>query len=479
MIEWGVSAGTHDASLTVMYDNGWSEPEIVFASHSERYSRFKNDKHLNESLIREALKYGPPDVVYWYENPLLKATRKLYARQSNPWLSPKKYLREWGIDAPVKWGNHHESHMAAGYYTRPKNWRTDCATLVIDAIGEWTTTSIWYNDEQLWTQNYPKSFGLFYSAFTDRIGLKANEDEYILMGMAAYGDPSRFHREVLDLWHSGVNLHRGISWWMPELTEDDYFDVAAAVQTVYEYQFRMLLQKAHTITNTNNLVFMGGCALNCLANRLIPDYFKNHWIMPNPGDAGSSLGAILAHKKRHINFNVYLGECIYGKYPVKALLEELKTTGIAGVANGQAEFGPRALGNRSLLADPRGKKMQDKVNAIKQRQEFRPFAPVILQRNAYKYFDVNKNFSSPYMQQVVRCLEPKKYPAIVHKDGTSRVQTVTSQDHKGLYKLLTRWEAETGCPMLLNTSLNIKGEPMVNSRQDAEDFEMEYNVKVF
>ncbi len=470
-VEWGISAGTHDASITVMRGD-----EIIFASHSERYSRLKNDKDLDDSLITSALKWGKPSIVYWYENPLLKWTRKKWAKQPRAWLSPKKYLKQYGITAPIKWGNHHRSHMAAGYYTRPFG---DCATLVIDAIGEWTTTSIWNNEHLVWSDSYPKSFGLFYSAFTSRIGLKPNEDEYILMGMAAYGNPNRFHSEVLDVWYSDVNLHKGVSWWMPELTEQDYFDVAAAVQAVYESEFKMMLQKVKRITNQNKLVFMGGCALNCLANRLISDYFKDHWIMPNPGDAGSSLGAILAHKKKVVPFTVYTGHTIYGKYPVVNLLKELKETGIAGVAHGKAEFGPRALGNRSLLADPRGKEMQDKVNKIKQRQEFRPFAPIVKQENASRCFDVDTSFHSPYMQHVVKCKDPDKYPAIVHKDGTSRVQTVTKKSHRGLYDLLTRWERDTGCPLLLNTSLNIKGMPIVNSRQDAIDFETEYDVRVF
>ena len=471
MIRWGISAATHDASLTVMI-NG----KIVFASHSERYSGIKNDKHLNPELIDVALTWGEPDVVYWYENPLLKAARKLYAGQDNPWLSPKKYLQRYGITAPIKWGNHHKSHFAAGYYTRPFQ---DAATLVVDAIGEWTTTSIWDNDTKIWSQIYPNSLGLFYSAFTARVGLKPNEDEYILMGMAAYGDADRFYSNVYKVLKSKENLHRGIPLWKPELTENDYFDVAAAVQKVYEAELHTLLWLTKQYTQKKNLVFMGGCALNCLANRIIPDYFSNHWIMPNPGDAGSSLGAILAHTKKRIEFDVYCGHTIAGKYPTSKLLNELTTSGIVGVANGKAEFGPRALGNRSLLADPRGQEMKDVVNKIKKRQEFRPFAPVIRQENVHKYFEVDESFHSPYMQQVVRCKTPDKYPAIVHKDGTSRVQTVTKESHPGLYALLGKWEKETGCPILLNTSLNIKGMPIVNNKADAKNFETKYNVKVF
>ncbi len=186
---------------------------------------------------------------------------------------------------------------------------------------------------------------------------------------------------------------------------------------------------------------------------------------------------ILAHTQTHVNFTPYLGHNIEGPYPAQKLLDELLTNKIVGVANGRAEFGPRALGNRSLLADPRGLEIKDKVNKIKRRQEFRPFAPVILEEEAHKYFDMPCK-ETPFMQYVVNCKEPDKYPAIIHKDGTSRVQTVTRQQHPGLYQLLVAWRDKTGCPMLLNTSLNIKGEPIVNTIEDARRFERKYNVLV-
>ena len=201
--------------------------------------------------------------------------------------------------------------------------------------------------------------------------------------------------------------------------------------------------------------------------------------MPCPGDAGSSLGAAaLAHGGR-INWQTAcLGTSIPGDYPVMDILDQLLVTQIVGVASGRAEFGPRALGNRSLLADPRGSEIKEKVNAIKQRQQFRPFAPVILEELADMYFDMPHGFShSRYMQSVARCRHPQLFPAIVHHDGTSRVQTVP-KDGSGIRKLLEEWNALTGCPMLLNTSLNIRGEPMVNDRNDADRFEKLYNVPV-
>tara|TARA_B110000858_G_C17784521_1_gene466476 strand:+ start:342 stop:1784 length:1443 start_codon:yes stop_codon:yes gene_type:complete len=480
MIEWGISAGTHDASITVVEGE---TNEILFASHSERFGRRnKNDGQLNHQLIKEAKKYGKPDRIYWYEDPLLKFGRKLYSGEPNKWLSPKKYLEGYGIkDVEIKWGNHHKSHAAAGFYTSPFK---EAAVLVIDAIGEFETITIWHGKEKLkkiHSVKYPKSLGLFYSAMTDRIGLKANEDEYILMGMSAYGNPIHFYNRIKkDLLQANHNFHKGCRDWCPGLQEKDYFHVAAATQSLYEEEFKKLLKLTWDLTKSKNIVLMGGCALNCLANRHASNYFDNSWIMPNPGDAGSSLGAIAAYKEEKLQWKTpYLGYDIAGKYPVTKLLNELLTNHMVGVANGRAEFGPRALGNRSLLADPRGQEMKDLVNSIKKRQEFRPFAPVILESDVHKYFDVPRGFKSPYMQYVVKCRDTKSYPAIVHEDGTSRVQTVSKEDHRGLYNLLTKWKEETGCPMLLNTSLNIKGQPIVNTSKDADRFANKYNVKCF
>jgi carbamoyltransferase len=201
--------------------------------------------------------------------------------------------------------------------------------------------------------------------------------------------------------------------------------------------------------------------------------------MPCPGDAGSSLGAAALAYGYRLNWkDAFLGHNIPGYYPVNAILDGLLDTGIVGVASGRAEFGPRALGNRSLLADPRGPDTKDRVNEIKRRQKFRPFAPVILEEHVEEYFDIPRGWSdSRYMQIVGRCRHPELFPAICHVDGTSRIQTVPS-DGTGIRELLEKWFVMTGCPMLLNTSLNIKGEPMVNNRADADRFERQYAVKV-
>lgn len=201
--------------------------------------------------------------------------------------------------------------------------------------------------------------------------------------------------------------------------------------------------------------------------------FDRITLLPNPGDAGSSLGAAAALLGRQLNWTgPYLGTPIPGDYPVADLAEALATGTVVGVARGRAEFGPRALGNRSLLADPRGPDSRDRVNRVKGREPFRPFAPVIRQEIAARYFDMPVS-ASPYMQFTARCRDPGAFPGIVHVDGTSRVQTVTRGQHQGLYDLLGEYERRTGCPMLLNTNLNVKGEPLVNDREDAHQFRPE------
>jgi carbamoyltransferase len=199
--------------------------------------------------------------------------------------------------------------------------------------------------------------------------------------------------------------------------------------------------------------------------------------MPNPGDAGSSLGAAAALYGKHVEWkDPYLGYDLGGEYPVSKILTGLIRDKVVAVASGRAEYGPRALGNRSILADPRDPNIKDKVNLIKQRELFRPFAPVVLAEHAHKWFDMD--FESPYMQYTVKCLQPDKIPAVVHKDGTSRVQTVKREQHPGLYEVLSNWHAMTGVPILLNTSLNIKGQPLLNDEKDIEKWEQTYSSSV-
>ena len=492
----GISAGFHDAAVTLVSNQG----EILFAGHSERYSKVKHDSNLHNDLIKDMLTYGTPDQIAYYERPWVKKTRQLYAGQYS------ELTKDWSVRtmlleaAPwsglhhqkVKHYNHHLSHAAAGFQTSPYN---SAAVVVIDAIGEWDTISIWsaYYDDQgrakydkVWGQKYPHSIGLMYSAFTKSVGLKPLDEEYILMGMAGWGKaPNWFQADNLkaSLIEDEAamifkhNLHIGLPGKIKGNWSDE--DTARAAQDLTEDLISTIMMKASDLVPNGNLVYCGGVALNCSANRMLGEYYDNVWIMPNPGDAGSSLGAAAMAYGRRLDWkDAFLGHNITGPYPVKDIVSELIENKIVGVASGRAEFGPRALGNRSLLADPRGSEIKDQVNEIKRRQKFRPFAPVIMEELVHDYFNMPVAWDrSPYMQTVAHCRCPDEFPAIVHVDGTSRVQTVP-KDGSGIRELLESWYEWSGCPMLLNTSLNIRGEPMVNDRSDADRFEKLYGIRV-
>ena len=472
----------HDAAMAVVDGD-----KILWAAHAERYSKVKNDHYLNWQIVNEAMTYGPFNKVVYYEKPLLKKTRQFFAGQYDMALSytemPQWHLDHFNIKID-EYVRHHDSHAAAGYFTSPFK---DAVVLTVDAIGEWDTVSISVacGNEIIRkeTIKYPHSIGILYSAFTHRCGLKPAEEEYILMGMAAYGEP-KYKQDIYNdfvqqsPFKLKTNLHRGLGDWKPEA---DVMDIAASIQAVTEELLAGLWHKASKY-GSRNLVYAGGVALNCAANRVLANMglFDNIWIIPNPGDAGSSIGCIAAYQKSHLQWqHPFLGHNIDGEYPVDALIKELKENKMVGVASGRAEFGPRALGNRSLLADPRGEDIKDLVNGIKKRQKFRPFAPAILEEDVNEYFTLPTGVkNTPYMQYTAACTHGKDFPAIIHHDHTSRVQTVRKTDNPGFHALLTEWKKQTGCPMLLNTSLNIKGQPIVNDREDGKAFTNKYGVKV-
>ena len=494
----GIASMFHDAAVSVVEDG-----KVLFAGHAERYSKQKNDPFVNNELIDAALEYGKPDVIVLHEKDWAKRLRNALAGNWSALREPsqKYWLREFypqlaGI--PIKtpfW--HHETHAGAGVMTSNFD---DAAVMVIDAIGEFNTASIWHWHNNILERkhevNFPSSLGLFYSAVTAHCGLKPMEDEYILMGMAAYGKESKakiiknqmqvdFFMDNSSSDNRPIDMKQNLQRGLPSGYEDyDDFDMALAAQMIVEERVYRYAAKALYLTKSDNLVYMGGVALNCVANGQLFDMFQNIHIMPNPGDAGSALGAaaLYYHKKTGKLTEwpgAYLGYNIEGKYPVKKALKSLAKGEMFGIANGRAEYGPRALGNRSLMADPRGPKVKDQMNTIKNRQKFRPFAPVIMEEYVHDYFDMPADCLSPYMQFVAKCKYPEEFPAIIHHDGTSRVQTVNEQENPGLYELLKKFHKKTGCPMLVNTSLNIKGQPIVNDEADAASFAKHYGVKVY
>lgn len=490
----GVSCFYHDASISVLEKK--QTTQIKFASHSERFSGIKNDPLLNYNLIDYALDGKYPDVLVYYEKPWIKALRFLKSGEYDKLWSLttiKKRFRDLNLLGPstrFMSVGHHQSHAAAGYYT---SGFYDAAILVVDAIGELDTISIWSarNNQmkKVFSLGYPHSLGLFYSAITKRIGFKPNEEEYIAMGLSSFGEPKYKLDMLKDLisYHKGIlkakiNLHRGCKDWRSDLNQEDFADIAASAQAITEQYLLQIAHLARMLVGSKNLVFMGGVALNCKANSILAlnRIFENIWIMPNPGDAGSSLGAALLYGRQQVNFhNAYLGYEIIRKLDIDAVVQSLNRGLCTAVAHGRAEFGPRAFGNRSLLLDPRLPDGKDLVNRIKGREPFRPFAPAVLEEHVHEYFDYKPGLKpNPYMQYVVEVKNPQAYPAICHVDNTARVQIVRPQD--GTFRqILQAWYEKTGCPILLNTSLNVKGKPLVNDLNDAQLFYKTTGVQVY
>ena len=447
----GFSHGFHNAAWAKIQGD-----EILFAQETERVSRKKFDAQLgfNPQTVNA-------DVHVFYENTYKKNDRRISFSQlplSTEFLLQYSYMRK-----------HHESHAASAYYTAP--FSEDVVCVVIDAIGEWDTCSIWIiNDgilEKVWSQKYPTSLGLFYSAITKRIGLQPNCDEYITMGMAAYGEPCV---DMLWCFNKDVNLHRGFT--LEAFKGETPEDIAASAQLHLETEIQKIMAIASTYGK--NLCYAGGVALNCVANsKVLFPYFDNVWIYPNPGDAGSSLGAAAAYNRKKLRFTPYLGTDIQHHVNPREVVDWILKKKVCGVANGKAEFGPRALGNRSLLGDVRYN-IKRTVNRIKRRQNFRPFAPAILSEYANEYFEGPMN---EYMQFVAQAKHD--YSSATHVDNSARVQIVTEDNPSILRPILEEYYERTGVPMLLNTSLNIKGQPIVDNWQHAMDFQKMYGVKVF
>lgn len=486
----GWSEGFHDAAVAVIDNNG----NIKFATHAERFSKSKHDRYIDDSLKKYVEDNFSITHKAFYEKPFLKKTRQFYAGQVKTAFSKRRMA--WKPDTTYP---HHLSHAAATFQTSPYK---EAAAVVVDSIGEWDTTTIWkcsYDADgrarykKVYSKTYPWSIGLWYTALTKYVGLRPLDEEYIFMGMAAYG---KYDKELAD-YLSGMlyfvnpelpdernaNLHRGVNRIQKKFL-DDYppNDVAFNAQIVLEDELSSLFTQALKISN--NIVYGGGVALNCVANSKLSKLCKDRlWIMPNPGDAGGALGAACLAYGRKVKFNTpYLGYKLNSRSTMESLAEkvvnELLDKGIAGVAYGRAEWGPRALGNRSLLADPRGPDAKDRVNKIKKRQLFRPFAPVILEEFRDQYFHMSKK--SPYMQFTYDCKKGDELPAIVHADNSSRVQTIKANEKGTIMGLiLQKWYEKTGCPVLLNTSLNVRGKPMVNDAGDAFEFANNYHVPVF
>jgi carbamoyltransferase len=471
----GFSEFFHDAGIAFLT----SEGDISFASQAERYSKYKNDPELPDVLMNMIKK---DDHVSFYEDYNDRKLNKIVLLDEWP-------LRNPSITASVvadTFVNHHISHAALAYYTRPWVSKDDTVILTVDGAGEDQCMGIYdSNFNLLEKEMVPKSVGLFYTFTTKCLKLRPLEDEYVVMGLSAYGNPvvgERLYDEFDQLNindNDNQNLYRLrvkklIKRLYKGLSKED---VAASVQYFTE---KKILEYAHRARKYGSkLVYGGGCAQNVVVNSMIKPLFDDMWIPTAPTDAGSSLGCAAysygkATGRDRINWtDSYLGYNINRDINPKTVVDHLLEHTYCGIANGRAEFGPRALGNRSLIADVRFD-VKDTVNAIKRRQEYRPFAPAILEEFADQYFEGPMN---EYMQYTAKALH--NYKSVTHVDGTARVQIVRKDCKSVFRKVIEEYYERTGVPMLLNTSLNIRGKPMVNDEKDAAAFESMYNVKVF
>lgn len=437
---------------------------------------------------------------------------------------PSLVKSKLNYDGKVLFSEHHEAHAAATFFTSPFK---ESAILIIDGVGEKACTTIAVGKENKVTilkeQHYPHSIGLLYSAFTQYCGFKVNSGEYKLMGLASYGKP-KYKQLILDHFVSYNNdgvieihlkyfaFERGKSTInkrfchalgrparLPEDKMDSfYFDIASSIQSVIEDILACLVAYTKRVTKLDNLCLSGGVALNCKANGelLLKNSFNNIWVQPASGDAGCAIGAAYVGWYHHLqnerfiipnslNDQVYLGSSyssdqintilntynlVYQKPETSKLyslvVDALVNKKIIGWYQGEMEFGPRALGHRSILANPLFADMQKHVNLnIKKREGFRPFAPIVLEEFASEWF--YECTSSKYMTFTYQSDKKDFIPSCIHVDNTARVQTIDKNDNENIYNILKFFHTKTQCPALINTSFNVRGEPIVESPIDA------------
>ena len=468
------------------------------------------------------------------------------------WLRQKLWLedfikKELDYDGEVLFTEHHESHAASCFYPSPFK---EAAFITVDGVGEWATTTYGTGKDNsvniLAEIEFPHSLGLLYSAFTYFTGFKVNSGEYKMMGLAPYGEPKYVDlilERLIDVKDDGsfrlnmryFNYCAGLTMTSkhferlfrlpPRKPESpmsqEYMDLARSIQVVTEDILLRMAKHVHNVTKQDNLCLAGGVGLNCVANgRILREGpFKAIWIQPAAGDAGGALGAALqiwygylgnkriVHKTKDSQRGSYLGPSYShseiedflntNRIPYRELSYEeiLEVTSdliagqhVIGWFQGRVEFGPRALGSRSIIGDPRSPRMQSTMNLkIKYRESFRPFAPTILQEKAEDYFEMN--CESPYMLLVAPMKQARRrqmtleeeelfgidklnvvrsdVPAVTHVDYTARVQTVSRKDNPLYYDVIKTFYNKTGCPLVINTSFNVRGEPIVRSPEDA------------
>ena len=458
-----------------------------------------------------------------------------------------KYINKYlpNYNGEILFSEHHISHAASAYYPSPFD---DSSIIVLDGVGEWASSSILRGDknniEILKQQNFPNSLGILYSAFTSYLGFKVLSGEYKLMGLAPYGEPkyySKIKDEILEINTDGTieinekyfnfldekkiynnkfnSLFDNIERKSSQEISNEHCNLASSIQKIIEEIIFLIVKNAQLMTGSNNLCLSGGVALNCVANGKIKENsnIKNIWIQPASGDAGGALGACLYYlygerkfqrnKDENIQQYSYLGPSYnddqiednlkahdfkFKKYELQDASQKisnfLQEGKVIGLFQSKMEFGPRALGNRSIIGDPRVKDLQKKKNLkIKFRESFRPFAPAILKEHVTDWFKFDG--SSPYMLMTCQIKDKKKLPlnssyikktglnkisairsqvpSVTHVDNSARIQTVTEEANNIFYNIINKFYEDTNCPILINTSFNVRSEPIVCSPFDA------------
>jgi len=544
MIILGISAFYHDSAAAIIKDG-----KVIAALEEERFTRIKHDNAFPIQAVKRLfqltnLTTNDIDAIAYYEKPLLKFERLLdsfvrtYPMALRPflqaipdWLGMKIKVEEIirndvGFSKKIYFIPHHLSHAASAYYTSPYK---NAAILTIDGVGEYQSTALWHAHNETITPiasiHFPHSLGLLYSTFTAFLGFKINEDEFKVMGLAAYGKPAYINqiKKLIDIKEDG-SFHLNLSYFgfetqfqmwnrkfeilfgLPrkptDLVTKRHKDIAASIQHITEFVIFKILNHLSTLTKEKNLVMSGGVALNALANGKLykKTPFTHIHVLGSASDSGTAIGAAL-YTYHFLTPNVIhthlpslsLGtswsdmniERILKQFPVKyqkiddeqtlidLVVQKLVKKQIIGWFQGAMEFGPRALGNRSILSCTNPRSMKTKMNIIKRREQFRPFAGSALQETIHEFFEVpKKKHYSPFMNFCFQVRENKRkdLAAIVHKDNTCRIQTVSPINSR-YYQLIKTYYRKTGIGCILNTSFNLKGEPIVETpRQAIEDF---------
>ncbi|MDA1137456.1 MAG: carbamoyltransferase [Planctomycetota bacterium] len=462
-------------------------------------------------------------------------------RQALPvWLHEKLWIRRnilksLGVKKPILFGEHHLSHAASAFLVSPFE---EAAILTLDGVGEWSTTAIGYGKgTDITLENeirFPHSLGLLYSTITAYLGFKVNDAEWKVMGLAPYGKPTyldKFEELIttkpdgsfrLNLDYFAYHYHASLPFnkkfeqhfGRPRRTPSDdhpeefYRDIAHSGQKATENAIVNMAQAAYDRYGLDKLCIAGGVGLNSVANWRIMQKtpFKDIFIQPAAGDDGAAIGVafhiyntVMGKPRTYVMDNAYLGPSFTGEeiedflksrgvqydaYDKEGMLErtarEIAANKVIGWFQGRMEFGPRALGGRSILANPMNPEMKDIINAkIKFREKFRPFAPSVLKERANEYFDLG-DVDSPYMLLIPDVKKDKRavIPAVTHQDGTGRVQTVTKEANGIYYDLISMVDKITGCPVVLNTSFNVRGEPIVCTPEDAYNCFMKTGIDI-